>query len=284
MIPGQVRYVGIYVVMGISLLGTTFVPGPLKLCTELIYSTQWMYLVFMGAADLVMILRVYAMWRQSKTILSILLFCFVVKAVVELVGIAVFDNPRTDARVIISQVLDYTTCTEVLSMLSPYLKFTLISTFLFDVLLLILALIPAVKDSMAMYRETKLWQPNRYMSLIVREGVFYIFLNFFNTIAVIVSQVHTGTYPPIWVVVFGIFGVVSLYPAIPRFVLSIRELYEKESRGHSEGIDSGFGVSLHTWSYSGRETIASIAFASGLSLSGEGDEEMQLEQVKGNEG
>lgn len=110
--------------------------------------------------------------------------------------------------------------------------------------------------------------------------------NLFNAIAVVVSQVHTGAYPPTWLVVFGIFGISSLYPAIPRFVLSIRELYDKDSRGLSEGIDSGFGVSLHTRSYSGRETIAStMVFAGGLSLSGrEGDEEMQLEQINGNEG
>ncbi|KAF8129170.1 hypothetical protein EV363DRAFT_1417714 [Boletus edulis] len=34
----------------------------------------WQYVVFLTATDLVMIVRVYAMWSQSKRILSILLF------------------------------------------------------------------------------------------------------------------------------------------------------------------------------------------------------------------
>jgi len=216
-----------------------------------------------------MILRVWAMWKRSKIVLGILLFCYVVEIVVQLVGITVFDNPRTDATVIINQVLNYTTCTEVLPALSPYLTYTLINPFLFDVLLLIFALVPTVKHSTEMYRETNLWQPNRYMSLIVKEGIFYIVLNLFNNVSVVVSQVHTGALPPTWAVIFSLFGITTLYPIVPRFVLSMRELYEKES---GNGIDGGFGALMN-----GQCTnVSTIVFVEGESRQGEDGNEMQL--------
>ena len=78
--------------------------------------------------------------------------------------------------VVVSPVLDYSICYASLSTVIPYLKYTPLTGFVFDGLLLVLALIPTVKESISMYKATKQWQPNRYMALIVREGVAYIFL------------------------------------------------------------------------------------------------------------
>ena len=47
---------------------------------------------------------------------------------------------------------------------------------------------------------------------------------------------------------------------MPRFIISVRELYDRDSRGRVYGIDSGFGViSQHETSQNA--TVSGIAFA-----------------------
>ncbi|KAI9567614.1 hypothetical protein HD554DRAFT_2266792 [Boletus coccyginus] len=50
---------------------------------------------FIHSADLVMILRVYAMWNQSKWILWILLFIYMPQVIVSLVVLGIYANPNT---------------------------------------------------------------------------------------------------------------------------------------------------------------------------------------------
>jgi hypothetical protein len=68
---------------------------------------------------------------------------------------------------------------------------------------------------------------------------------------------------------------------MPRFVLSIRELYAKDIIRYCDGIDSGFGISSRVRNIAGRDTsVSAIVFAGGRSGPGdEGDEEMQLEPI-----
>ncbi|KAI9568832.1 hypothetical protein HD554DRAFT_676315 [Boletus coccyginus] len=61
-----VRYLGLCWAI---LSGSTFVPGPVKVGTTLTLLGCWVFPAFLAAANLVMILHVYAMWNQSKRIL-----------------------------------------------------------------------------------------------------------------------------------------------------------------------------------------------------------------------
>jgi len=274
-----VRYCGIYSAIQESLMGTTFIPGPLTMCTRFQYSAQWAYMVFISASDLLMVLRVYALWNRSKIILSILLVFYTAQVAMQLVGTALWGNPYTqDATVAISQVLDYSVCQETLTVIGPDMKYIVIQPTVFYVLLLTLALVPTAKQSIAMYKATKQWQPNRYMSLIVREGVFYLFLNMINNLAILIELADTSPLPSVWYMIFSVFATIIEFPFFPRFVLSIRELYEKDSRGRLEGIDTGFGVSSRVGNVVGQNTIVSaIAFADSGNGQKEGDEEIQLE-------
>jgi hypothetical protein len=53
------------------------------------------------------------------------------------------------------------------------------------------------------------------------------------------------------------FGIATLYPIIPRFVLSIRELYERDMRGRHEGMDSGFGINSRAGNVAGWDSVVS---------------------------
>lgn len=60
---------------------------------------------------------------------------------------------------------------------------------------------------------------------------------------------------------------IAICPMMPRFVISMRELYHRDLRGRSHGIDSGFGMlSQRLASQDGVEsTIAFAAIAPGQS-------------------
>ena len=146
-----------------------------------------------------MILRVYAMWNRSKRVLCVLLFIYVPQVILGIVIGVVYYNPDTYLSgmsqashkpnqnlmhlqssfppVITVQVLDFTYCTALLSN-TPWPQTVVYlcgvgPRFLLGVVLLVLAVIQTLKQSMEMYRATKQWQPNRYMQQLVKDGIFY---------------------------------------------------------------------------------------------------------------
>jgi len=222
-----------------------------------------------------MVLRVYAMWNRSKIILGILLLGYSVQAILQVVITAVFINPYTDATVSSTQVLDYSVCTVANTVIGPYFKYLVIYPTLFDLLLLVLALIPTTKESTTMYKATKRWQPNRYMSLIVKEGVFYVLLNLLNNIPHAIVDADGDLLDPDWYLISSILWIAITFPIMPRFILSIRELYAKDTLRFCDGIDTGFGISSRVRNIAGQDTfVSAIVFVGGRSGLDEGDEEI----------
>jgi len=270
-----IRYGGIYCAIIVSLLGTTYMPGPQKLCAVFFFTEELMYGVFLCSADLLMVLRVYALWKRSKIIVGVLLSFYTTRVILEVIGTSVFGNPYVDTTVVVTQVLDYSYCYPIDNVMGPYMQYWVIYPTIFHALLFILAVIPTLKQSIAAYKASKRWQHNRYMSLITKEGIFYLFLNMVRNIPQLIPE-DVNIPSPAWIVIADLFLIVTAFPIIPRFVLNIRELYEKDSRGGFEGIDSGFGIGNVS------DTIVSgMVFADGINGLGtkEDDEEAQLEPV-----
>ena len=48
-----------------------------------------------------------------------------------------------------------------------------------SVMLLVLALVSTLKQSVVLYKATKKWQPNHYMQLFVKDGIFYFLVYVF---------------------------------------------------------------------------------------------------------
>ena len=76
----------------------------------------------------------------------------------------------------------------------------------------------------------------------------------------------------------------TLCPMMPRFIISVRELYDRDLRGCWQGIDTGFGMSSQPVS-SQNAAVSAIAFTvdvvTGQGAEGEADdsEEIRLETV-----
>ena len=157
-----------------------------------------------------------------------------------------------------------------------------IPRFALSALLLILAISRTLKQLVDMYNATKQWQPNRYMNQFMRDGIFYFFMyvtsisfsnlkltltsslelcsNTLYNILVTVGATATIYIPPIIINVLIMLTASLLCCTMPRFIISVRELYDRDLRGHWQGIDTGFG-GLSRGVSSKEEFTSVIAFA-----------------------
>ena len=203
------------------------------------------------------------------------------------------------------QVTDFTICTASFSEASlPLLFLYRILQFILSVALLGFALIQVLKQSFEMYKATKQWQPNKYLQQLITDGIIYflvyVFLFctlsitthkyqelttwtsffhcrnvFYNGVALI--QLGSITISGTAVLFLSILSYITIVSISPRFIISIRELYDRDLRGRWNGIDSGFGV-LSQAVASEDAVVSAIAFAD----VNPGQEEGQV--VGGNEG
>ena len=181
--------------------------------------------------------------------------------------------------------------------------YTALPQILLNVMLLILAVFRTLKQSIDMYNATKQWQPNRYMNQLTRDGtsyfIMYVSVSFSNICSnLIVLAKHCSN---IFAIIFAVTvlrqDITNILSAIcssllccltPRFIISVRELYDRDLRGLRQGIDTGFGVLSQ--SLSGENArISTILFADtagGESWTGQRDEDEQggirLEVIRAN--
>ncbi|KAF8122304.1 hypothetical protein EV363DRAFT_1182981 [Boletus edulis] len=205
-----------------------------------------------------MILRVYAMWNRSRTILCVLLLVYIVQTIITIVFEGIYDNPYTRLPVTTTRVLDFSLCTPLPSRALllfgvPYVALRLA----LGVMLTILAVFQTLKQSFLTYKATKQWQPNRYMQKLVKDGILYFVVNVLyqtNDLLNITRYSSSNTF-----IFLEVFAVVSFYIIIPRFVVSIRELYDHDIHGRFH-VDSGFGVVSRS-DAAPNATVSEMAFA-----------------------
>lgn len=184
----------------------------------------------------------------------------------------------------ISQLLDITVCNFVFST-QTWNNAATFSQLILGAVVCTLVMAKFMRDSFQMYRATQKLQLNRYVSLLVRDGLLY-FLVYVPSLNLLVKLINSldgvmvstffytltnmlgmlGTIPAGWVTqMLMVAADVPVYTLTPRFVMNIRELYVLDLQGRCGGdIDTGFGLSS-TAGRDGRGTtmIETIAFADG---------------------
>ncbi|KAF8122286.1 hypothetical protein EV363DRAFT_1106998, partial [Boletus edulis] len=142
--------------------------------TVLYQVSGWAFIVFLSVTDSVMILRVYAMWNRSRTILSILLLIYVPQNILTVVLNGIYNNPNTYLSVTLAQVLDFSFCNvSFINTPSRLYVYRAAPRLVLAAVLVILAVSQTLNQSFEMYKATKQWQPNRYMQKLVGDGVLY---------------------------------------------------------------------------------------------------------------
>ncbi|KAF8419132.1 hypothetical protein L210DRAFT_873189 [Boletus edulis BED1] len=141
-------------------------------------SYYWSFFVFLSIADVLMILRVHAMWNRSRAILCILLLVYIIQTFTAVVFAGIYTNPNTHLSVITIQILDFSVCGASVDKLGNvfYAVYFIPLRLVLSVLLAILAVFQTLKQSFEMYKVTNQWQPNRYMQKLVKDGVFYFIM------------------------------------------------------------------------------------------------------------
>ena len=224
--------------------------------------------------------------------------------------------------VIIVQIVQFSFCTGVSSNVPSWIYFCdVVPRFVLSASLLILAVIQTLKQSVQMYKATKQWQPNKYMQQLVSDGVLYflvyvpIFPSFisihypspltYHTLVCLQKTDQLDIFPRN--VLFNIVIVLqgtpeinstlwfflsslcytALCPIIPRFIIGVREQYDRDLCPRRQGIDTGFGVSSQPIA-SGNAVVSAIAFADGAPgqdqdqvMGGDEDEELEAIQLEG---
>ena len=90
----------------------------------------------------------------------------------------------------------YSVCDAVaINTLPHFHLYNAIPRFVLGVALLVLAVIPTLKQSVGMYKATGQWQTNKYMKQLVREGILYfvVYVLPFPHPSTRLSSAHTKT-------------------------------------------------------------------------------------------
>ncbi|KAG9316469.1 hypothetical protein JVU11DRAFT_2505 [Chiua virens] len=181
-----------------------------------------------------MILRIYAMWNQSKIILSVLLLLYVLQTIT-----AVVFYGMSNLSVTITQGLNTTFCSGVLY--SPFSTWSIVILHLtFSLALFIFPVVQTISHTLDIRKTTKRWQPNQYIKILAADGIMYFFMH-------LCYDVRTLT---VWRVVslsaisvdfLNASSTLLLLTMLPRFIIGIRELYDRDVH-RQQDIDSGFGL------------------------------------------
>ncbi|KAF9237829.1 hypothetical protein BU15DRAFT_62852 [Melanogaster broomeanus] len=235
-----VRYLGpLFTTIG-AYYGGSFIPGPVTSvgtdktirCTVLYHVYVWSNTFFFAVTDLVMLLRVYAMYHRSRTVLSILLAAYVPSVVVSSLANTIY-KPQIE----VSVLFGATTCTLSFNAPSNFSTYFLISYVIISAVLCGFAIVRLVRESLQMHRAIKKWRSNQYLELLVRENVLYFIAYLF---AVIVPMV-TGADVLQEIDSFLLYMFAAIPPVVlpPRLIISVREFHSRVVGDH---IDTGFGA------------------------------------------
>ncbi|KAN0094339.1 hypothetical protein V8E55_002626 [Tylopilus felleus] len=230
------RYLGLCWAVMDALIGSSFLPGPVKVSTTVYLVGIWAFVVFLSVADLMMVLRVYAMWNRSRTILCVLLLIYIAQTIICFIFAGIYINTDTYLSVTIVQYQylpdsSFKFCGFLLNVPPNLTVYFMIPRFVLSAVLLLLALARTLKESAGMYKATRQWQPNRYMELFTRDGVVYFFTSLlYNTLETILSgDGFLATNPPM--VLLDYFVYLLFATIMPRFLISVRELYVRDLKG-----------------------------------------------------
>ncbi|KAF8119164.1 hypothetical protein EV363DRAFT_1593394 [Boletus edulis] len=141
--------------------------------------------------------------------------------------------------------------------------------------LVIFAVSQTLKQSFEIYKATKQWQPNRYMQKLVGDGILYfiayvpvspsflsgalsfnVLYQIFDVLSFTQTQYNTAAS-----ILLATFPYIIFYTLIPRFIIGIRELYDRDTHGRFH-IDTGFGVRSRS-SVGLDTTVSAMVFVDG---------------------
>ncbi|KAF9235075.1 hypothetical protein BU15DRAFT_78375 [Melanogaster broomeanus] len=198
--------------------------------------TSWTIVMFLGVVYVLLILRIYAMYNQSRRILVVLLVIYIPVLVNITINVALYNTHTTYVSVINLEVVDIKFCDMAYKSTILEAILLLIPQLIFNILICSLAVGKFVTESLQMHQAVKQWRLNRFLELFARESIlfFSVYVRSFLSLAKV-------TLTSRWRARTLLSLVDSIFPYVlaPRFIISVRELHSNMIGGH---VDTGFGV------------------------------------------
>ncbi|KIJ61609.1 hypothetical protein HYDPIDRAFT_189505 [Hydnomerulius pinastri MD-312] len=244
-----VRYLGLSMALLQGLGDTSFVYEPVPVRTALYLFTRSASIVFSAVANLVMILRVFAMYNRSRLVLGILLIISILHDMTAIVYLGVYGNPSRSLSVTEIEVGDTLLCSLASTVGQKVNSLFYIPGIVLGVLLCTFALVQFARHSLEMHKALGKWQPNRYMTLLVQEGVLYFVVAlYFNIVNLVLLVAPVSWYVGDTLLVLSTLSDIVPYVLAPRLIISMREFH---SHVVGEHIDSAFGIGSQRLSHNG---------------------------------
>jgi len=217
-------------------------------------SSLWALFVYICAADLVMILRVWAMYNRSNIVLGILLTSYLWEIVASAAQSILDSNPRRLAA-IVEKTSDLSSCLMVEES-DIWNNLALLSQLAHAGVMCTLVIIRFTILSVRMYRATKQWRLGPILNLLVMEGMAYFFaVLMWNLLGTIFDFGYS--LGPMQVVFVDFVQYIPIATLTPRFILNIREVHSRSIYGgRGYGIDTGFGLTVLSSHGASRSSIA----------------------------
>ncbi|KAG1846484.1 hypothetical protein C8R48DRAFT_732907, partial [Suillus tomentosus] len=222
-----VRYFGISIAMTCACWGGLFYV-PETPCYAMFLFFEWSFSVYFCLAEVILILRLYALYNRSKPILYVLLGLFLpVVALYIAIDVFLWSRPSSISmqEIIITPNIKY--CTGIFHIGPMPAIYASIPIICYDIFLLVLAV--AVLGKHLKERNELRMKPNAYVVMIVRYHVIYFVLNLATQIFMAVMWADLPT-PVMYLVQFFI----NTAPIIilPRLIISIWETHANENCVH----------------------------------------------------
>jgi len=244
-----VRYLGYPIAIIQSFGGSSLLFGSDSFCAAIYIFMIWGFAFFILVTDLIMILRVYAMYHRSRIILGVLLLVYIPTTIIHLVLTGIANNPNTHLSVAAVEVFNTKSCAFAYSDATNLLMYINVSRTVISVVLCIFSVAKFWRHSLERHRTLGRWQVNRYMKLLVQGSILYFVADvLYNIVALMlgISMLRT-----VGAQIFGGTSSIAPYIIAPRLIISVREIH---SRITGEDPDSGFGLASERFSTSGGES------------------------------
>ncbi|KAF9230575.1 hypothetical protein BU15DRAFT_83455 [Melanogaster broomeanus] len=213
--------------------------------TAMFLFTIWGGIIFSIVIHLVFMLRVYAMYNRSRTVLGILLFVYIPTMIFLLVLLGIINNPKTHVSITDVEVVNMELCASSYNVGTELIISMRVLSTVINGVLCSFAVVQFIRYSLEMHKVLGKWQSNRYMKLLVHESILYFVMVLLLNIMTLIQSLATlsGT---VQVVLEALSGLPP-YIVGPHLILSVREFH---SRILGEHIDSGFGLDSQRFSTS----------------------------------
>jgi len=193
-----------------------------------------------------LILRTWAMYNRSRAILITLLTLYVVEMVFIILAYALESDTKDYSMQAFQFTLGFSFCaiTYSIPLINTWRWACMFTNMILGGMSCLLIGVQFVRQSFQMYHATKHWQLNRYMALLVHQGILYFIAFFIFEVINLLDQMGVTPQAEWSTILWFLAQIVPVFILTPRFTISIRELYAHNVQyGHGHGIDTGFGLS-----------------------------------------